>query len=104
MTNSNQQIVTIVGGGASAHVLVPFLSGAGYEVRLLTRRPQDWSADIGLRLLSADTEVLRTFHGSLTRVSSDPAEVVPQSDFVVLCMPVHTYRLALDALAPSPLP
>lgn len=75
-------------------------SGAGFEVRLLTRRPGDWSRDVESQLRSSDGELLETFHDTLTRASSDPPEVVPESDVVVLCMPVHAYRPALHAVAP----
>ena len=43
---SDELVVTIAGGGASAHVLIPLLSGAGHTVQLLTRRPADWSPQI----------------------------------------------------------
>lgn len=99
MSESNQ-VVTIVGGGASAHVLIPFLSGAGYTVQMLTRRPSDWHEDIELQLQSIDEELEKTWKGRISKASSEPADVIPQSDFVVLCMPVHTYRPSLHALGP----
>ncbi|MEM9555279.1 MAG: NAD/NADP octopine/nopaline dehydrogenase family protein [Acidobacteriota bacterium] len=92
--------VTIVGGGASAHVLVPFLAGAGHRVQVLTRRPDDWSDSIELQLQSVDSELLETFHGRIDVVSNDPAAVIPTSDVIVLCMPVCAYRKALHQLAP----
>lgn len=100
MVQSESRTVTVVGGGASAHVLVPFLSGAGHTVQLLTRQPDRWSSDIRLELQSIDQEVLQTFAGTLSRVSDDPAEIIPQSDIVVLCMPVCAYRAALHQIAP----
>ncbi len=100
MNYRNKRVVTIVGGGASAHVLVPFLSGAGHEVQLLTRQPQRWSDRIRLELQSIDEEVEDTFEGTLSRVSADPSEVIPQTDIVVLCMPVSSYRTALHQIAP----
>ena len=93
-------VVTIVGGGASAHVLIPFLSAAGHQVQLLTRRPDHWSREVELELQSIDGELQRTFSGVLTRISDDPADVIPTADVVVLCMPVHQYRVALHNLAP----
>ena len=99
MTQRNQR-VTIVGGGASAHVLIPFLSGAGHSVQLLTRRPDRWSEEIRLELQTIDEEVERVFNGNLARVSAEPGEVIPSSDVVILCMPVCRYREALRQLAP----
>lgn len=98
--SEQKQVVTIVGGGASAHVLVPFLAGAGHTVQLLTRQPERWSREIRLELQSIDEEVEEVFTGTLSRVSDDPAEVIPASDVVVLCMPVCRYREALRRLAP----
>ncbi len=100
MSNADSRVVTIVGGGASAHVLIPFLASAGHRVQVLTRRPDDWSEEVELQLQSIDEELLQTFTGRLARVSNDPAEVIPESDVVVLCMPVNTYRPALHGLAP----
>jgi hypothetical protein len=100
MKSRDKLTVTVVGGGASAHVLIPFLSSAGHRVHLLTRRPRDWEREVTLELQSMEGELLRTFTGDLTRISDDPAEVIPQSDVVVLCMPVHQYRAALHKLAP----
>ena len=99
MTHRNL-CVTIVGGGASAHVLVPLLSGAGHTVQLLTRRPERWSNEIQLELQTIDEEVERVFHGTLKRISSEPADVIPESDVVILCMPVCKYRESLRRLAP----
>ncbi len=92
--------VTVVGGGASAHVLIPFLSGAGHQVQVLTRQPDKWSSEVQLELQSIDRELLQTFSGSLSQISADPAEVIPTSDIVVLCMPVCAYRAALHQIAP----
>lgn len=100
MGHSTEQVITVVGGGASAHVLIPFLSGAGHEVQVLTRQPDRWSSDLRLELQSIEQEVLQTFDGTLARVSDDPAEIIPQSDIVVLCMPVCAYRAALHQIAP----
>src|SRR6056300_1614912 len=44
--------------------------------------------------------VTSTHCGTLSKKSSDPAEVIPEADIIVLCMPVHQYRPALIRLAP----
>lgn len=100
MSSTDSKVVTVVGGGASAHVLIPFLSQAGHEVQVLTRRPEEWSEEMTLELQSIDEELLETFEGRLAKVSSDPAEVIPRSDVVILCMPVCVYRRSLHQLAP----
>ncbi|MDJ0838758.1 MAG: NAD/NADP octopine/nopaline dehydrogenase family protein [Acidobacteriota bacterium] len=67
---------------------------------MLTRRPDDWSKEVELQLQSIDEDLLKTFTGRLAKVSSDPSDVIPESDVVVLCMPVFTYRPSLASLAP----
>jgi len=100
MNPTGRNVVTIVGGGASAHVLVPFLSAAGHRVQLLTRQPGQWSNRIRLELQSIDEEVEQTFDGELARISDEASELVPESDIVLLCMPVSAYRAALHRIAP----
>ncbi len=100
MATSEKKVATIVGGGGSAHVLIPFLSRAGLEVNILTRRPAEWSQEVELQLHSIHSELKQTFKGSLTKISDKPADVIPQADFIILCMPVCKYRIALHELAP----
>ncbi len=102
-------------GGNSAHVLIPFLSASGHKVNLMTRRPEAWSDIVTCQLQRPSkkremvqyggvqhpaAEVLQVVRGEINRKSSDPAEVIPEADIIVLCMPVHQYRDALDRLAP----
>ncbi len=100
MVEQEKQDVTIVGGGSSAHVLIPFLSGAGFDVNLLTRKPKEWSQKVDVQLHSIHGELLEEFNGSLTKISDNPADVIPQASFVILCMPVSKYRIALHSFAP----
>lgn len=41
--------ITIVGGGSSAHTLIPMLSHCGHEVSLLTQRPNSWGSTVTCR-------------------------------------------------------
>ena len=92
--------VTIVGGGSSAHLMIPFLFGAGFTVNLLTRKPNQWSQNVVAQLHTIHGEILEEFGGKLSKISDNPAEVIPHSAFVVLCMPVCKYRQALHNMAP----
>ena len=102
-------------GGNSAHVLIPFLSASGHKVNLMTRRPEAWSRVVTCELQRPSkkkemgrygsvshpsAEVLQTVKGTINMISSDPVEVIPEADVIVLCMPVHQYRDALKHLAP----
>ena len=91
----------VVGGGNSAHVLIPFLADAGHRVHLLTRRPEDWQDTIDCEITEGRTDnIIRTHSGHLHKKSSDPVDVVPEADIIVLCLPVHQYRPLLDRIAP----
>ncbi len=96
-------------------MLIPFLSASGHNVNLMTRRPQAWSKVITCELQRPSkkkemttygnvkhpsAEVIQAVKGSCEKISSDPADVIPDADVIVLCMPVHQYRDALNRLAP----
>jgi hypothetical protein len=98
--SAQKKEVAIVGGGSSAHILIPFLFGAGFAVNLLTRKPREWSRNVVAQLHTIHGDILEAFSGKLSKISDNPAEVIPQSKFVVLCMPVSKYRKALHKLAP----
>lgn len=99
--NTSPLTTCIVGGGNSAHVLIPFLSTLGHRVNLLTRRPTEWGDVISCEITDGDTGKLVEVHtGRLNKKSNDPADVIPEADVIVLCMPVCTYRLSLAKLAP----
>ena len=81
----------------------------------MTRRPAAWSKEVKCELQrpnkkkemvhygnvnQSKAEVLQTVKGTLNAISSDPADVIPEADVIVLCMPVHQYREALNRLAP----
>lgn len=92
--------VTVVGGGNSAHVLIPFLAESGHKVNLMTRRPAAWNKEVTVELHTMDDQVLSTVKGQLNKISSEPSDVIPEAEVIVLCMPVHQYRDALHRLAP----
>ena len=100
ITSISKLTVCIVGGGNSAHVLIPFLSTAGHNLHLLTRRPNDWNDVVTCDLTTMENKVTKTFTGTCSKTSSDPKDVIPDADAIILCMPVHQYRNALDSLAP----
>jgi Ketopantoate reductase PanE/ApbA len=91
----------VVGGGSTAHTIIPFLSEAGHHVNLLTRRPRDWNSVVYSEITDGVTgKITATHAGCLDKASSDPADVIPDADIIVLCLPVHQYRPALARIAP----
>ncbi len=92
--------LVICGGGSSAHTLIPLLDGSIFDVSIYTSRPAQWHSRIDLEWHNPAGEVLGTYSGALTAASSNPAELIPSADYIVFCMPVHQYRVALHAIAP----
>ena len=104
----------IVGGGSSAHAVIPFLSENGHRVHLLTRRPRDWNQQIKCEVHNTNTNTntnnntnnkhttisVTTHVGTIERIADTPNDVIPEADVILLCMPVHQYRPALHRLAP----
>jgi opine dehydrogenase len=76
------------------------LSKAGYEVNLLTSKPDIWAKKITLEYQSQEGTVKEIFKGDLNIVSNDPAAVLGEVDFIVLCIPVSQYKIALTRIAP----
>ncbi|MCF6278183.1 MAG: NAD(P)-binding domain-containing protein, partial [Anaerolineales bacterium] len=97
---SENLTVTIVGGGSSAHTLIPLLSSSNHTVNILTRKPALWSKNVKLQYRTTENEIIETFHGELNKISSGPEDVIPDADVVFLCMPVSQYRGALHRIAP----
>lgn len=76
-------VVTICGGGSLGHVIAGWLSSHGYaKVNILTGHPDQWSHEI--QIDTPEEDILR---GSVNQVSSNPADVIPQSQVVLLCLP-----------------
>ncbi len=92
--------IVIVGGGNSAHVLIPLLSKTEFDISVLTSRPNDWSHTIALEYQNTDGEVLEVFKGEIEKATNNPQDCIPSADYIILCMPVHKYREALHRIAP----
>lgn len=92
--------ITILGGGSSAHTLIPLLSKANRNINIITSNPSLWGEKVTTEWQEANGEVRQVFEGSLNLASSDPKEVIPASDVIIFCMPVHKYNEALQLIAP----
>lgn len=90
--------VTLVGGGSSAHVLIPLLASAGHIVSLYSKRAHLWQRDVSVQLQQHDGVIDATYYGTLHQVSENPQEIIPESDVIILCMPVCQYRTALHEI------
>jgi hypothetical protein len=92
--------LVICGGGSSAHTLIPLLRDSIFEVSLYTSRPEQWSHNVDLEWHDPSGKVLGNYSGELKMISNNTYELFHDADYVVFCMPVHRYRVALHEIAP----
>lgn len=96
----NISTVCIIGGGSTAHTLIPLLANSGKNVNLLTRNPTLWSKTVQFNYETEKGEIITTCKGSLQKISSNPIDVIPNADMIILCLPVSSYRDALNKVGP----
>lgn len=88
--------VCVCGGGSLGHVCAGFLAHReGVKVNVLTRRPSSWGDTMELNLPDGTA-----FESPLAKVSSDPAEVIPAADIVLVCLPGFSIEEMLSSIAP----
>lgn len=92
--------LVVCGGGSSAHTLIPFLRDSIFDVSIYTSHPEKWVNCVELEWHDPSGKVLGTFSGELKKASDKPEELFSDADYVVFCMPVHKYRVALHKIAP----
>ena len=86
--------ITICGGGNLGHVCAGFLANRGHKVSILTTKPQLWRKS--LEIIAPDGN----FVGQLASVSSDPNEVIPQAEIVLVCLPGFAIHDELEKIKP----
>lgn len=96
----NKSKTTIIGGSNSAHTIIPLLSNEGHEVSLLTRNPSKWSNSIEMQYVLPDGLIESTINGNISLITNNPSEVIPQSNIIILSLPVASYREVLHKIAP----
>ena len=88
--------ITICGGGNLGHVCAGYLStNKEQQVSLLTTQPDSWSHH--LEVTDPNGVV---FQGRLHTISSNPAEVIPNADIVLICLPGYAIHNTLLQIAP----
>jgi hypothetical protein len=88
-------VITICGGGSLGHVCAGVFSSRGNEVRILSGHPEKWN-----QFIQVTDEEGRVYKGKLSKVSSNPELVIPNSDIVLLCTPGFLIRKNLEAISP----
>jgi len=94
--------LTICGGGNAAHVLIALAAKAGWEVDVFApladeagRLRAGLTAGGGITARFAGESIVGRPH----HVSADPAEVIPQSDVILLALPAFAHGPILEAIA-----
>lgn len=88
--------VCICGGGSLGHVIAGWLAAKGKaRVNILTGKPERWHQSITVHLPEAESIV-----GTIAKVSSDPAEVIPEADVVLFCYPGYLIASELTRIKP----
>lgn len=88
--------ICICGGGALGMVVASVLSHTReVAVCMLTTHPQQWSKSI-----ETIDSAGKFYQGVLEKVSDRAAEVIPQSDIVLLCLPGFLIEKSLRQIAP----
>jgi hypothetical protein len=86
----------ICGGGSLSHATAGVLAANPANcVNVLTRKPELWRSEITVEYLENYALV-----GVLNRVSADPADVIPEADVVILCVPTYARPEVLTRLRP----
>ena len=88
--------ICICGGGNLGHVVTGYLAAKkDYEVSLLTRHPECWS-----RTLQIYTPEGKTLESTIHHLSANPADLIPQADIILLCLPGYGIADTLKAIRP----
>lgn len=88
--------ICVCGGGALGLVVASVLSNTQQlSVRLLTAHPQEWSKSIE----AVDKEGT-VYKGTIDKISTEPADVIPQSDIILLCLPGFLIEETLRKIQP----
>ena len=89
------QTICICGGGSLGHTVAASISHKGYRVNLLTGHPTRWSHHI--EVTDCNDQLIT---GEITTISSNPEEVIPSADIVLLCLPGYLIQSTLRSIAP----
>lgn len=92
----HQPTICICGGGNLGHTLAGYIAAKQtYRVNLLTGCPEAWDR----QLVITDCRG-RQLTGRLSAVSDRPEDVIPGSDFVLLCLPGYAIEEELKKIRP----
>ena len=84
--------VTFAGGGnlACASIATIGHNNPNWKINIMTRRPEAFNHEIVAYTAKSAWESKGNLVGRINKVSSDPKEVIPGSQIVIICSPAHT--------------
>lgn len=89
-------VIGICGGGNIAHSLIGLLGAdASNEIRLLTRKPDEWQNQIRVVNKEGDDLV-----GNLSVVSDDSSQIIPDCELIILALPSQARESLIKQIAP----
>ena len=88
--------ICICGGGNLGHVTAGYFAAQeDIQVSLLTTKPELWSQYLEV----VDGEG-KTYKGKVEKISSNPQEVIPEADIVLICLPGYAIHDVLCSISP----
>ena len=96
--SASETVITIIGGGNSGHVCASLIHGntkGAVKVQLFTRYPERWSRSPTVKFPDNSKQ-----EGLISFISSDPREVLPQSDIVLWTGPVNATKAVFESIRP----
>lgn len=86
--------ITVVGGGSLGHVISGWLASSGYNVSVLTRKPEHWSKKLTINYSG------KAISSTLSTVTNIPEEAVKNADIVLLTVPGYANKQELQSIKP----
>lgn len=89
--------ICICGGGNLGHVTAGFFAAQkDLQVSLLTTKPERWSQYLEVVDVNG-----KTYKGKLEKISSEPKDVIPEADIILVCLPGFAIHDVLCNIAPN---
>ena len=84
--------MTLAGGGNLCHASIATIGhlNPNFKINVLSRRPEVWQNEITAYTKGCAWESRGDLKGRINKVSSNPADVIPGSDIVLISSPAHT--------------
>ena len=94
--------IAFCGGGNLAHASIATIGhyNPDYTIDLLTTRPNVWTKTITAYTAKSDWESRGNLVGKINNISSDPKDIVPGADIIMICSPAHTKIGILKQIKP----